>query len=253
MALILRKCQENGFSSNNFYYGKAGEIATAPDWDPKPECGNGLHGLLEGNGNWSLLVGFSWLVIEAKTEDIVEIDDQKCKFRTGKILFHGSTEELRNSEFPRMFNNLNSSAAYNWARSIGNNDIMMHKITDSEYALYWGTNIGNKDVMVQKINSEYAYLWARNVGNRDVMMDKINNSYDAYYWAVNIGNHDVMMHKITDSYWAYQWALDIGNHDVMKSKVTNPKHISCWNVSFPNNKISIFKKLYYSILEKFDE
>ena len=55
MSLILRKCQKNGLSSNNFYYGKVGDIVTAPDWNPIPECGNGLHGLLEGNGEWLLL------------------------------------------------------------------------------------------------------------------------------------------------------------------------------------------------------
>lgn len=184
MSLILRKCQKNGLSSNNFYYGKVGDIVTAPDWNPIPECGNGLHGLLEGNGEWLLLYGDDWLIIEANESDIVEIDECKCKFRTGKILFRGSKEELANSEFPHKLN-LNSEAAYCWARRIGNHDVMIHKITESYYA----------------------YNWARYIGNHNVMMDKITDSKSAYYWAYYIGNHDVMMDKITDSTDAYNWAL----------------------------------------------
>ena len=38
---------------------------TCPDWHPKSECGNGLHGLKEGNGDWSLLDGNDWLIIGA--------------------------------------------------------------------------------------------------------------------------------------------------------------------------------------------
>ena len=137
MPLILRKCQENGRSQNNFYYGKTDDIVTCPDWNPEPKCGNGLHGLLEGNGNWLLLEGSDWFVIEAKTEDIVEIDKDKCKSRTGKILFRGTTEKLRKSEFSAKFNNLNSHAAYCWAINIGNIDLMINKVTDSKWAYHW--------------------------------------------------------------------------------------------------------------------
>ena len=158
MPLILRKCQENGLSRNNFYYGNVGETVTAPDWNPEPVCGNGLHGLLEGNGNWNLLEGTNWLIIEANESDIVNIvniDDHKCKFHTGKMLFRGSKEQLANSEFPAKFNNLSSYAAYHWAINIGNHDIMMHKITDPDYAYYWALNIGNHDVMKPKVTNPY--------------------------------------------------------------------------------------------------
>ena len=214
MPLILRKCQKDGYSRNNFYYGNTGDIVTCPDWNPEPECGNGLHGLLEGSGNWALLYGEDWLIIEANESDIVEIDDQKCKFRTGTILFRGTTEELRNSEFPARFN-LNSFYAYKWGIEIGNHDIMMHKITKS----YW------------------AYKWAYTIGNHDIMINKITESEWAYFWAINIGNQDVMIDKINDSYNAYWWARNIGNQDVMKPKITDPYHINIWNMYFTNNQI----------------
>ena len=110
MPLILRKCNYDGLSSRNFYYGNFSDIVTATDLNPEPICGNGLHGLLEGNGDWLLLNGNNWLVIEANKEDIVKIDKNKCKFRTGKILFSGTTNQLSRSEFPAKFENLTSKS-----------------------------------------------------------------------------------------------------------------------------------------------
>ena len=182
MPLILRKCSQNGLSRNNFRYGNVGDVVTCPDWNPEPKCGNGLHGLLEGNGEWALLEGVDWLVIEAETEDIVNIDNEKCKFKTGKILFRGSNTELANSEFPHKLN-LNSEAAFNWASNIGNKDLMINKITDSRHA----------------------YYWARRIGNHDVMINKITDSKYAYYWALHIGNHDVMKERITDPEYIQLW------------------------------------------------
>ena len=192
MALILRKCWASGYSNFNFFYGNAGDIVTAPDWDPKPECGNGLHGLLEGNGNWDLLVGSDWLVIEANESDIVNIDNQKCKFRTGKILFRGTANQLINSEFPNKFN-LNEHSAFNWAYFIGNKDIMIGKIASSYWAYKWAYNIGDKDVMINKITeSKWAYWWAYFFGNYNVMKPKVTDQIDILLW-----NYSFPYDKIT--------------------------------------------------------
>ena len=187
MPLILRKCSYDGYSSRNFYYGKTGEIVTAPDWNPIPYCGNGLHGLLEGNGAWSLLEGDEWLVIEANEEDIVNIDDNKCKFSTGKIVFRGTDTELANSEFPHKFN-LDENSAYHWAYFIGNRDIMINKIYSSKWAYWWARYIGNRDVMIEKIKLEsYAYEWAINIGDRDIMKSTIVSKHMIGYWNMSFG------------------------------------------------------------------
>ena len=55
MTLVLRMCKSDGSSSNGFFYGQVGDRVVCPDWDPIPECGNGLHGLKDGNGDWGLL------------------------------------------------------------------------------------------------------------------------------------------------------------------------------------------------------
>jgi len=190
MTLILRKCNKDGSSSYGFKYGKVGERVTCPDWDPNPKCGNGLHGLKEGNGEWNLLDGDDWLIIDAD-DQIIDIDKDKCKFNTGIILFRGTAEELKNSEYPNKFN-LNSESASCWAKHIGNRDIMMHKIVDSQYAIYW----------------VHAY------GNKDIMINKINNSEDAYYWAREFGDVDVMKPKVTEKYWIERW-----NNNFIKNKI----------------------------------
>ena len=236
MTLVLRKCWQDGSSSNRFKYGQVRERVICPDWEPEPICGHGLHGLLKGNGDWRLLEGSDWLVIDAD-DQIVNIDNDKCKFNTGVILFRGTAEELSKSEFPHKFN-LNSESAYQWAMHIGNHDIMINKITDPKYAYRWAISIGNIDLMFDKISSsEAAYLWAVDIGNRDVMINKITESRDAYWWAIFIGDKNVMIDKITNSEWAYWWAKDIGNQNVMKSKVTEKYWIQKWNEDFPFHRI----------------
>ena len=133
MTLILRKCWKDGSSSNNFYYGKVGERVTCPDWSSQSICGNGLHGLKEGNGDWELLVGDDWLVIEAD-DQIVDIDNDKSKFNTGIILFRGTREQLARSEYKFKFK-LNEKSAYEWAKYIGNRKEMLKKINRCKYEI----------------------------------------------------------------------------------------------------------------------
>ena len=59
-----------------------GAEVVAPDWNPAPKCGGGLHGLLWGEGDGSLLSWepeSKWLVVEADEADVVKIDLNKVK------------------------------------------------------------------------------------------------------------------------------------------------------------------------------
>ena len=97
--LFLRVCKPGGFAysdrSNGFKWPlSVGTTVTAPDWNPRPECGNGLHGLKWGTGDSSLIprhedsVG---LVFSADPVDCVDIDGgQKSKVRTARIEFVGT-------------------------------------------------------------------------------------------------------------------------------------------------------------------
>jgi len=63
-----------------------------PDWDPTPTCGHGLHGLLWGDGDWSLLKDEPdsvWMVVEVCVANLVKIDESKVKFRCGNVIFTG--------------------------------------------------------------------------------------------------------------------------------------------------------------------
>ena len=93
--LILRTTDAEGKSFNGFQWPEKGEVR-ALDWDPKPECGHGLHGLLWGAGagnllNWS--EDARWLVVEVLTSEVVKIDDQKVKFPRGTVVFCGKRDD----------------------------------------------------------------------------------------------------------------------------------------------------------------
>ena len=64
---------------------------TCPDWNPKPECGGGLHFLLWGIGDYSLLddkPDDKWLIIEADESTIVDLGG-KVKAPRATVLFAG--------------------------------------------------------------------------------------------------------------------------------------------------------------------
>jgi hypothetical protein len=78
-------------AQNNFKWPESGR-AECPDWNPKPECGNGLHGLLWGIGDWSLShlsdPTAKWLVVEVKMAEVVDLVD-KVKFPSGNVVYCG--------------------------------------------------------------------------------------------------------------------------------------------------------------------
>ena len=82
--LVLRNCRPDMTSYEGFQWPSSG-LVEAPDWDPAPRCGNGLHGWLWGEGDGSL--GFAdqhptdakWLVLEVEASATVELQG-KVKF-----------------------------------------------------------------------------------------------------------------------------------------------------------------------------
>src|SRR6185312_7393887 len=94
-ALVLRTCQADLTSHNGFKWPASGSVE-CPDWDPKPECGHGLHGLLWGRGNWSYLSSGAdaiWQVVEVDEKSCVPIDGDKVKFPKGNVIFSGRMAE----------------------------------------------------------------------------------------------------------------------------------------------------------------
>jgi hypothetical protein len=90
-ALVLRTCAADMTSHSGFRWPAAGPVE-APDWDPHPVCGGGLHGLLWGEGDGSLLSwrpDAVWLVVEVEVADIVAIHGSKVKFPRGIVVYAG--------------------------------------------------------------------------------------------------------------------------------------------------------------------
>ena len=88
--LVLRTCDAYMRSRGGFQWPKAGPVS-CPDWNKDPVCGGGLHGLLWGEGDGSLVDHDSpnWLVVEVVASEIVDLN-RKVKFPRGTVVFCGS-------------------------------------------------------------------------------------------------------------------------------------------------------------------
>src|ERR1700741_2332936 len=93
-ALVLRTCSSDMTSHGGFRWPEKGPVE-CPDWDPKPECGHGLHGLLYGEGDAGLLSmdpNAKWLVVRVELESCVDLHG-KAKFPRGHVLYAGTREK----------------------------------------------------------------------------------------------------------------------------------------------------------------
>ena len=98
--LVLRSVDKDGKAYNGFQWPKKGKVE-APDFDPEPRCGNGLHGWLRGEGD-AESGGYVWggedfetrlwQVVEVNEKDIIQLGG-KVKFPRGAVVFTGSRLE----------------------------------------------------------------------------------------------------------------------------------------------------------------
>jgi hypothetical protein len=199
----LRKISKDGKNGHNDFVWPltVGAEVEAPDWNPKQICGGGLHCLPNARGDWYLLEGDYWAVLEFDEKDKVQIDSDKCKVKKCKIVFLSEKTEGILKYFD--VNKFDSRTAYFWARNIGNQDIMIDRIT----------------------NSYYAYCWAANLGDRDKIINRIKDPIWAFYWACNFGDRDIMIERITDPAVAYRWVLDFGDKDIMMKRFPSDPNI----------------------------
>src|SRR5579859_591162 len=103
-ALVLRVCHAGRWSDGQdgrprFAWPDVGGEVVAPDWDPIPKCGHGLHGWLWGVGNvdsagaqWGFTEdGALWMIVETDATSVVALDGgEKIKFPRGVVRFIGS-------------------------------------------------------------------------------------------------------------------------------------------------------------------
>jgi hypothetical protein len=92
--LILRTSDSNRQAYKGFQWPESGHVE-APDWNPTPVCGYGLHGLAHGRGQPGYLDWYptaTWQVVEVEDELVVDIDDGKVKFPSGEVVYSGEME-----------------------------------------------------------------------------------------------------------------------------------------------------------------
>ena len=97
-AIMLRTCDKDGRAHAGFQWPLTrGEMVVAPDWDPAPVCGGGLHGLIGGLGDWGLLnesADAKWLLCAIMRSEAVAIGDEKIKVPRCRVDFIGSRAEV---------------------------------------------------------------------------------------------------------------------------------------------------------------
>jgi len=90
-AYMLRTCAADMSSHSGFVWPESGR-AVCRDWEPEARCGNGLHGLLWGAGDGSLLnwdESARWMVVGIN--EWVEIDG-KVKAPEGHVVYTGDRD-----------------------------------------------------------------------------------------------------------------------------------------------------------------
>ena len=93
-ALMLRTCDIDMCGHGGFAWPAAG-LVEAPDWNPEPACGGGLHGLLWGDGDASQLkhedATRRWLVCEVVESEVVQIR-RKVKVPRAWVVYVGDRD-----------------------------------------------------------------------------------------------------------------------------------------------------------------
>ena len=143
----LRKIYKDGKHYDFQWPLEVGAIAIAPVWNPEAECGGGLHVLPNAQGNYDLLDGDYWAVVEYDADSLVMIDEAKGKVPSCKIVYLSESPDGLFEYFKDVqFRNI---SAYLWARDIGDREYMKQFVTDPEWAYCWAMGIGDREYMKQ--------------------------------------------------------------------------------------------------------
>ena len=94
------RTDNNGYSyKGTFKWKPLGQWTEAPDWDPTPECGHGLHGQTLEYGGF-ITKGNRLLFCDIHPESpVVPIDGNKVKVKKARILAINDLSMLKNQEF----------------------------------------------------------------------------------------------------------------------------------------------------------
>ena len=87
---MLRR-SDNGKAFGGFQWNHIGEWTEAPDWDPTPECGGGLHG--SAPEAWGYFTGYSSIDFCITNGERVPVGNNKIKVPRAMVLLRNSLPE----------------------------------------------------------------------------------------------------------------------------------------------------------------
>ena len=195
LVLILRKCTEGRTSHDKqFIYPERGYVE-APDWNGKPECGRGLHGLLWGHGSFNLEpFGTIFQVIEAESENVIEFDG-KCKFKCGNVIYTGgqlgAVKLLKEHPNYPEDNILNYDITDNQFTVSGDRSTQTAGDESTQTAGYRSTQTAG-DESTQ--TAGYGSTQTAGYGSTQTAGEK---SVQICYWFDNQGNYQISVRKVT--------------------------------------------------------
>jgi len=83
------RTDSDGESHGGFAWGAVGVWTEAPDWNPKPVCGGGLHGQGPGGYGYAHKDGKRFVFCETSGKRVV-VEGDKIKVKRARILFVGA-------------------------------------------------------------------------------------------------------------------------------------------------------------------
>jgi len=95
--LVMKVVGPDMRSYGGFLWPESGYVE-APDWDPQPACGRGLHGWLNGQGDYTCqsfteIDGAKWLILEV--DNFIDLVG-KVKFQSCTVVHCGTRQTATN-------------------------------------------------------------------------------------------------------------------------------------------------------------
>jgi len=242
--LILRKCDNKGKSNNGrFQYPDKGKVE-APDWNGKPECGSGLHGLLWGSGNFDVNeYGTRWQVIEVDTGDGLVEFDGKCKFHKGNVLL---TTDSQTEAITMLKTHPNYPK----------NNILNYDTTDKRFAISGNWSIQKAgDRSTQTAGDESTQTAGhesiQKAGYRSVQTAGNKSIQKASNWSVQTAGNESIQ---TAGNWSIQtagnWSIQAAGNESTQKAGLNSIQIGYWYDYYQGNYQTAHRKVTRAMANK---